>query len=149
MTLTKFSLISEIVVNNENQFKIKESASNFGLIKCYYLITSIKDIKKNPGFYLLVFVLAFLIVIFFIFIIKGYSSLSERIDEAIKFKFHPSKDNKNNKLIVIKMKNNNNNINIGKSTKIKKNKRNKTNKNSKNDGIKRKKTSARNSSFSE
>jgi hypothetical protein len=145
MTLTKFSLISEIVVNNENQFKIKESASNFGLIKCYYLITSIKDIKKNPGFYLLVFVLAFLIVIFFIFIIKGYSSLSERIDEAIKFKFHPSKDNKNNKLIVIKMKNNNNNINIGKSTKIKKNKRNKTNKNSKNDGIKRKKTSARNS----
>ena len=49
MTLTKFSLISEIVVNNENQFKIKESASNFGLIKCYYLITSIKDIKKKSG----------------------------------------------------------------------------------------------------
>ena len=72
----------------------EEPLSNFGLMKCYYLITSINDIKKNPGFYIPLFGLVFLIVIIIMFIFKGYNVLSQRIDEAIKFNFH-YKNNKN------------------------------------------------------
>ena len=94
-------------------FDNEEQISNFYLLNCYYLVSSNDDIKTNPGFYLTVIVLGFFVLFFIFFIFKGYSSLKQRIDEAIKLKYHPNKklDSKNSKLIIIKIKNNNNNEN--------------------------------------
>ena len=86
--------------------------TNFFLLKCYFLITSKEDIIKNPGFYLTVIVAGIFDLIFFLFCIIGYRSLSKRIDEAIRLKFHPNKkeDMNNKKLIIIKLNENNKKI---------------------------------------
>ena len=117
------------------QFEDNEmQISNIFLFKCYYLITSLDDIRANPGFYILVFVMCFHVLMMLLFVIKGYSSLSQRIDEAIKMKFHPNDkvNTKNNKLIVIKIKNNSNNGIKVDSGRIKRSRRNKSGKNMKN-----------------
>ena len=90
--------------------------------------------RGNTGFYILVFVMGFHVLMMLIFVIKGYSSLSQRIDEAIKMKFHPNNkvNAKNKKLIVIKVKNNNNNDIKLESGRIKRSRRNKTGKSMKN-----------------
>ena len=90
----------------------EEKITNFEVMKCSYLITSADDIKKNPGFYIPLFGLILLFFIMILFCFKGYNNLSQRIDEAIKLKFHENQNknkNKNNKLIVFTVKNNNNN----------------------------------------
>ena len=96
------------------QFDIEPKLTNFDVIKCYYLIASVEYITHNPSFYLLSIILLFLFIIILLFIFKGYNSLSQRIDEAIKMKFHPELIHPNKNLIVIKIKikhkNNNNNI---------------------------------------
>ena len=131
---TGFVSVNEIYKKEFFKFENNEmQISNFFLLKCYYLITSLDDIRANPGFYILVFVMGFHVLMMLLFVIKGYSSLSQRIDEAIKMKFHPNNkvNAKNNKLIVIKIKNNNNDIKLD-SGRIKRNRRNKSGKNMKN-----------------
>ena len=132
---TGFVSVNEIYKKVFFKFEDNEmQISNFFLLKCYYLISSLDDIRANPGFYILVFVMGFHVLMMLIFVIKGYSSLSQRIDEAIKMKFHPNNkvNEKNKKLIVIKVKNNNNNDNKLESGRIKRSRRNKTGKNMKN-----------------
>ena len=120
-------------------FDNEEQISNFYVLNCYFLVSSTDDIKTNPGFYLTVIILSFFVLIYIFFVFKGYSSLKRRIDEAIKLKFHPSKeDEKNNKLIIVRInnnKNNKNNDNQRNDNKIKKSKKknSKTNRASKND----------------
>ena len=112
-------------------FDNEEQASNFYVLNCYFLVSSSDDIKKNPGFYLTVIVLSFFVLIYIFFIFKGYSSLKQRIDEAIRLKFHPNQkeDEKNSKLIIVKINNNKNkNDNQINENRIKKRKK----KNSKN-----------------
>ena len=127
------------------QFDIEPKLTNFDVIKCYYLIASVEYITHNPGFYLLSIILLFLFIIILLFIFKGYNSLSQRIDEAIKMKFHPKLIHPNKNLIVIKIKikhkinnnkikkNNNNNNNKSRSSKNMK----KDNKSAKNINIRR------------
>ena len=93
--------------NNFYRFDAEPKISNFYVLKCYYLITSVNDIKKNPGFYLTAIVLLFFIIIFFIFLFKGYGDLKKRIDLAIKMKFYPNNNVNNDKCIVVGLKNNN------------------------------------------
>lgn len=136
-TITEFAYSSNSAINQKVLFKFENNEmqiSNFFLLKCYYLITSLDDIRENPGFYILVFVMGFHVLMMLIFVIKGYSSLSQRIDEAIKMKFHPNNkvNAKNKKLIVIKVKNNNNNDIKLESGRIKRSRRNKTGKSMKN-----------------
>ena len=91
------------------QMKNEEKITNFEVMKCSYLITSADDIKKNPGFYIPLFGLILLFFIMILFCFKGYNNLSQRIDEAIKAKFHENKyttENKN-KLIIFTVKKNN------------------------------------------
>ena len=133
--ITKFEFSKNSDINQKVLFKFDDEMqiSNIFLFKCYYLITSLNDIRANPGFYILGFVMGFHVLMMLLFVIKGYSSLSQRIDEAIKMKFHPNNkvNAKNNKLIVIKIKNNNNDIKLD-SGRIKRNRRNKSGKNMKN-----------------
>ena len=93
-------------INFIHRFDPKQKISNLYVLKCYRLITSVDDIKSNPGFYITSIFLFFFILIFFIFLCKGYSSLSQRIDQAIKIKFHKSnkEKEKDDKLIIIKVK---------------------------------------------
>ena len=111
----KTKLLSEedlYIGNLVYQIKNEEKITNFEVMKCSYLITSTDDIKKNPGFYIPLFGLILLFFIMILFCFKGYNNLSQRIDEAIKLKFHENHNknkNKNNKLIVFTVKNNNNN----------------------------------------
>jgi hypothetical protein len=77
--------------------------TNFHLLKCYFLITTKDNIIKNPGFYSTAIAASFFVLMFLIFCIFGYRSLSKRIDQAIKMKFHPNKkeDINNKRLIFI------------------------------------------------
>jgi len=77
--------------------------TNFHLLKCYFLITTKDNIIKNPGFYSTAIAAGFFVLMFLIFCIFGYRSLSKRIDQAIKMKFHPNKkeDINNKRLIFI------------------------------------------------
>ena len=109
------------------KFEAEPQITNFYVFNCYYLISSSEDIKANPGFYLTLFILVFFVIIFFVFLFKGYSALSNRIDEAIKMKFNPNKkeNEKNDKLIIIKI---NNKVSSKNNNKIKRtSKKSKTN----------------------
>jgi hypothetical protein len=131
---TGFVSYNEIKKKVLFKFDNEKQISNIFLFKCYYLITSLDDIRENPGFYLLVFVMAFHILMMILFLIKGYSSLNQRIDEAIKMTFHPNdeENKKNTKLIVIRIKKKNNDDIKVESGRIKRSKRNKTSKSMKN-----------------
>lgn len=150
----KDGLLSQKDVANYKNFIFKFNAqpqiSNLNVLKCYYLISSVEDIKSNPGFYLTLFILFFFVLIFFIFLFIGYKSLKERIDRAVNMKFHPNQkeDDKNGKLIILKLKKNNKpNDESANSNKIRKAKTriDKKNKSMKGDGNKlKKKKTARN-----
>ena len=81
----------------------EQKITNFHLLKCYFLITTKDNIIKNPGFYSTAIAAGFFVLMFLIFCIFGYRSLSKRIDQAIKMKFHPNKkeDINNKRLIFI------------------------------------------------
>ena len=131
--LSNYDIYLMSVLNETNLlpiFDIEPRLTNFDLLKCYYLIASVDYILHNPGFYLLSLILLFLFIIIFLFIVKGYNSLSQRIDEAIKMKFHLKSKDQNKKLIImkIKIKNKNNNNKIKKTNNNKKSHSSKNNK---------------------
>ena len=132
-------------------FDNEEQISNFYLLKCYFLVSSDDDIKTNPGFYLTVIVLSVFVLFFIFFIFKGYNSLKQRIDEAIKLKFHPNKklDANNNKLTIIRIKKNNSSKNVNSRNENLIKRKSFKNKNSRSSKIENKKTNKKKSKNSQ
>ena len=82
-----------------NKLESIKSLINADVIKCTDILTSTEDLKSNPGFYLLIFILIIYIIIFIIFWIKGYNSLKVKIEEIIYKTFKEQKNNKTNNII--------------------------------------------------
>ena len=83
---------TKIYENFENN---KKDISNLGITSCNVL-SSKENIETNPGFFLLLIILAIFIIIFIIFCTKGYSLLENKIDEVIHKRFKNEKNNKKN-----------------------------------------------------
>ena len=69
------------------------------MVKCSEILSSTEDLKSNPGFYLLIFILVIYIIIFIIFWIKGYNSLKLKIEEVIYKIFKNQNNSKTNNII--------------------------------------------------
>jgi len=96
-----------------NKLESIKSLINADVVKCSEILSSTEDLKSNPGFYLLIFILVIYIIIFIIFWIKGYNSLKLKIEDIIYKTFKNQNNNKTNNLIntqknkITKKKNNN------------------------------------------
>ena len=97
---TKISVISEIVNNKDDLLKkfidIK-LLLNLDVIKCFKLVFSSEGIKNNIGSYILLIILFLCIIFLFIFLIKGYNLLYNKIFKIIL-------NSKNKKIKKIKIK---------------------------------------------
>ena len=85
-----------------------KSITNVDVIKCSEILTSTKELKSNPGFFLLILILVVFIVIFIIFSIKGYVILKNNIDKVIYKRFKNENKNcinKNNKKNILNKNN--------------------------------------------
>jgi len=90
--------------NNFADIKNKIDFSNLRITSCDVL-NSKENIEKNPGFFLLLIILAIFIIAFIIFYIKGYNLLSIKIDKVIFKKFkHEAVEKKENNNIINKIK---------------------------------------------
>ena len=90
--------------NNFDDIKNKIDFSNLRITSCDVL-NSKENIEKNPGFFLLLIILAIFIIAFIIFYIKGYNLLSIKIDKVIFKKFkHEAVEKKENNNIINKIK---------------------------------------------
>ena len=69
------------------------------MVKCKEILSSTQDLKLNPAFYLLIFILVIYIIIFIIFWIKGYNSLKLKIEDIIFKTFKNQNNNKTNNII--------------------------------------------------
>ena len=101
-----------------NKLQNQKTIMNFDVIQCSEIITSSEDLKSNPGFFSLIFILAIFIIVFIVFWVKGYNSLKDKIDNVIyerfktKNKTNINKNNnitKSNKTNSSKLKNRNKN----------------------------------------
>ena len=73
--------INKLDVNQNNLLNKMESIKsliNADVVKFSEILTATEDLKSNPGFYLLIFILVIYIIIFIIFWIKGYNSLKDK-----------------------------------------------------------------------
>ena len=80
------------IANDKNIF-------NLDVMQCSQVFSSKEDIQKNPGFFLLIFILVIFLIISIIFFIKGYGTLKNKIEEVIIKKFKNKKNN--NKIIKV------------------------------------------------
>ena len=84
----KLPLISEIVINKDKllkNFENVKNSTNFNVIKCYKILFTIDGIKKNIGFYILLFIIVIIIVCLILFLLKGYKKLCKKINEIVSF----------------------------------------------------------------
>ena len=72
---------------------------NADVVKCKEILSSTQDLKSNPAFYLLIFILVIYIIIFIIFWIKEYNSLKVKIEEVIYKIFKNQNNSKTNNII--------------------------------------------------
>ena len=93
LNINKTRLNENFADNND-----KKRVSNLVITSCNVL-SSKDNIISNTGFYLLLFILAFFIIIFIIFCSKGYNSLENKMDEMIHKKFKNSKKQDTNQII--------------------------------------------------
>ena len=114
--------------NKENkqilsQVEAEMKNTNFDVTQCINLITKKEGIITNTAFYILLFIIAFFVIIGIIFCCKGYNDLKETIDEIIYKMFSEKKvKNKNkfrNKKNKIKGKNPPKKLNLSNSIKDK------------------------------
>ena len=114
--------------NKENkqilsQVEAEMKNTNFDVTQCINLITKKEGIITNTAFYILLFIIAFFVIIGIIFCCKGYNDLKETIDEIIYKMFSEKKGkNKNkfrNKKNKIKGKNPPKKLNLSNSIKDK------------------------------
>ena len=88
--------------NKENkqllsQVEAQKKNTNFDVTQCIDLITKKEGIVTNTAFYILLFIIAFFVIIGIIFCCKGYNDLKETIDEIIYKMFSEKKRKKTNK----------------------------------------------------
>ena len=101
-------ILSDIIINKDqllNLFTDIEKFSNIEVIKCYKLLFSKDTLLKNIGNYILLITIIFYIISLFIFVLKGYNSLINQINEIIKSKGKKRKYNIINKNINNKKNN--------------------------------------------
>ena len=80
-----------------NNFKDIVNLANIKLLNCYKTVFDLINLKKNYGFFILVFAHILLFLCFFLFYFKFYSSLQleiQAIEQAKKEKFKNKKSNK-------------------------------------------------------
>ena len=82
---------------NFGDIRYKKEISNLGVTSCNVL-SSKENVESNPGFYLLLFILAIFIIIFIIFSTKGYNLLEDKIDKVIYKKFKNETNNSKGKI---------------------------------------------------
>ena len=70
--------------------------SNFGVIKCYNLVFSLKGKLKNIGFWIIIIMIIFHIPIYIFYCIKGISNILEYISDEMDSKGYISNNNINN-----------------------------------------------------
>ena len=70
--------------------------SNFGVIKCYNLVFSLKGKLKNAGFWIFVIMIIFHIPIYIYYCIKGISNILQYISKEMDSKGYISNNNLNN-----------------------------------------------------
>ena len=95
-----------------NKISAEKKSTNFDITKCANIFKDEEQLASNSGFFILLFILAFFLVIFIIFCTRGKRDIIDKIDGII---YKQTKENKNNKKkvkIIKKQKNNNNNNNI-------------------------------------
>ena len=101
-------------LNNENDNLINKLENNknilnIDVIQCTDILNNSEDLKNNPGFYTLIFILVIFIIIFIIFCIKGYNSIKDNMENVI-YKVFKTKRKNNNNNIIKNFSNNKNNI---------------------------------------
>ena len=80
-----------------SQVETEKKNTNFDVTQCINLITEKEGIVTNTAFYILLFIIAFFVVIGIIFCCKGYNDLAETIDEIIYKMFSEKKAKSKNK----------------------------------------------------
>ena len=70
--------------------------SNFGVVKCYNLVFSLKGKLKNAGFWIILIMLILHIPIYIFYCIKGISNILEYISKEMDSKGYISNNNLNN-----------------------------------------------------
>ena len=88
-TKLETNIISDLTINKEKLLEYFIDIKNFinlEIIKCYKLLLTKKGMEKNIGSYIILSTMAIYIITLFIFILKGYKSLLNLIDEIIKAK---------------------------------------------------------------
>ena len=96
----KGTSITQNDINNDDLVgKISNEKNNLNLkiTQCYNILSGTENIKKNSGFYLLLFILIIFIIVFIIFCVKGKNLLEHKIDNVIYILFKKN-DNSNDKI---------------------------------------------------
>ena len=80
-------LTLEKIINKEkllNNFLDIEKTTNIGVIKCYKKLLSFKGIKNNIGSYIILSISFIFFICTITFIVKGYKTLSEKIQKILR-----------------------------------------------------------------
>ena len=132
-----FPLISEIEINKDlfmKNLKNISSIMNLDIIKCYKILFTKEGLIKNIGNYILISIILISMVLFLLFIIKGFKKIKNQIEYLIK-----NRNINKNKVIKKKgIKKQNNNLPKKKKNNLPKNKRNIALKNKRNNPPKNK-----------
>ena len=70
----------------EKDFRNYKRISNLDIMKCYYILFSLKGLVKNSGNYILISIIILYIISAIIFYVKEYNSLCIQINKILDFK---------------------------------------------------------------
>ena len=111
--LDDISFNSVLIQNLFNELKY----SNYYVLKCYKLLFNFKLLKKNIGFILMAIIFISILILFFIYIIKGRKKIEHYIKNILRNKSRYINNRK-----ILKEKNKSNNLNNQEKKKEKKEK---------------------------
>ena len=111
--LDDISFNSVLIQNLFNELKY----SNYYVLKCYKLLFNFKLLKKNIGFILMAIIFISILILFFIYIIKGRKKIEHYIKNILRNKSRYINNRK-----ILKEKNKSNNLNNQEKKKRKKRK---------------------------
>ena len=96
-----------------------QNSNNFNVIKCYKILFTIDGIKKNIGFYIILFNIVITIICLILFLIKGYKNLCRKINDIVYFMLNHFKNKKETNKKDKKNKKGKSDIKVGKAKKEK------------------------------
>ena len=100
--------LDNIEIDSKNLLKnfvdIKK-ITNIEVVKCYKIAFNIKNIKKNYGFFIIIFIFIIYFICIFIFYCKSKKELFDEVIKIIKFKNKDNQINKNKKINIINKNN--------------------------------------------